>query len=210
GPRSAPDPVMAIVGDGRPEERAEQEALVAEVELAIQAAANGRIAQLHASKAQAQGISTTAYTMRERRKNPVIKEQEHQAQRAKNLALGQLARNHPEEFLALEQLERRNRGLPPLQPRKRRAAATEGRAQEQEAVHTLNSPVLPAPTGSAAANLQSKAQRKEPKPPVRVIRAPKVVLVPPEKAIQDKCRHNMGLTKLSYGTFCVECGHRVR
>lgn len=83
----------------------------------------------------------------------------------------------------LIQEERKKAGLPVMIPKPRR----KGRAPE---------PV--------------KEKRPVGRPPKKAPEAPSVVLRPPDKSVQDKCRHNMGITKLPYGKFCDECGIRVQ
>lgn len=50
--------------------------------------------------------------------------------------------------------------------------------------------------------------------PTKDKRAPAVVRTPKPAAVQARCAHNMGLTKLPYGTFCASenggCGAKIR
>lgn len=205
-----------LVGDGRPEEREAQLAAIAQVEEAIAARAAARKAATHAGKAATQGISTKAYEMRERRKNPEIKKKGNDAAKAHHAALAALGRNHPEELLALEQIERKKVGMAVLVPRARRQnAATKTTRRTSKAdtakvseVRAAATELLPEDRLIQPPKLGQQPTMQPPKPKKGA--PPQAVLTPPPQSVQDKCRHNMGLTKLSYGTFCVECGHKVR
>lgn len=125
-----------------------------------------------------------AALMRERRKNPVIREREQRQLKARDTAYRRLAAAFPDDYLRILNAERIGQGLPRLIPRKRRTVT-----------HTTQ----PTP-------VQEQTPDRVPKrAPIDVVEELKGQGVDPET-----CRHQQGITKLPYGKFCNACGRLIK
>lgn len=159
-------------------------------------------------KAAQQGVTTAAINMRATRKDPKYKQQEAKAKRAAIKALYALAANHEDEYLILHQEERAKLDLQPLRPRIRRTSPTNHPTHAPTAASASPTGVVgaetaPKPAGNTTAAVVAPPQQGS------TSRAPEIVKYPLSLEEQAACRHH-DLRKLAYGTWCNECGKRIR
>lgn len=126
--------------------------------------------------------SQQAGLMRRRRKDPKIKAQDAKTAKARNTAYRRLAKAFPVDFYRIYNAERVQMGLPAVSPGVRKPTTTTIKGPKPVAV--------------------IKEVQAPPRPDVEVVDTKRI-------PVKD-CRHNQGLKKLMYGTFCEACGSRIR
>lgn len=140
---------------------------------------------------RAGGVSSQALSNRKRRADPAKRRAERAAEDAVRDATRAVLDLHSQEYVVRLQEARRKRGLPPIRLRRHRPPAARD----------------PRPAAAIQRHGTSVGNPSDPKP---MVASPPPGAMEPDEAQQAKCRHNGGLNKLPYGTFCLECGKRIR